>query len=109
MSPTTIPQKKTAGNTFDVERIRKDFPLLHQNVHGHPLVYFDNAATSQKPQSVIDAINHYYNSYNSNVHRGVHYLSGKATDAYEEARKKVQLFINARKDAEINFTRGTTE
>lgn len=83
--------------------------MLHQDVNGHPLIYFDNAATSQKPQSVIDAINHYYSVYNSNVHRGVHYLSGKATDAYEEARKKVQLFINARKDAEINFTRGTTE
>ncbi len=94
---------------FDVERIREDFPLLHQKVNGFPLVYFDNGATSQKPKSVIDAINQYYSIYNSNVHRGVHYLSGKATDAYEEARRKAQRFINAKGEVEINFTRGTTE
>jgi len=109
MTPTTITQKKPAAASFNVERIRRDFPLLHQNVNGFPLVYFDNAATSQKPKSVIDAINQYYSVYNSNVHRGVHYLSGKATDAYEESRRIAQRFINAKSEVEINFTRGTTE
>ena len=109
MTPTTITQKKPAAASFNVERIRRDFPLLHQNVNGFPLVYFDNAATSQKPKSVIDAINQYYSVYNSNVHRGVHYLSGKATDAYEESRRIAQRFINAKSEVEINFVRGTTE
>lgn len=110
MTPTTITQKKAPATTaFDVERIREDFPLLHQKVNGFPLVYFDNGATSQKPKAVIDAINQYYSIYNSNVHRGVHYLSGKATDAYEEARRKAQRFINAMSEVEINFVRGTTE
>lgn len=109
MTPTAITQKKHAASSFNVEKIREDFPLLHQKVNGFPLVYFDNAATSQKPRSVIDAINQYYSIYNSNVHRGVHYLSGKATDAYEEARKKAQRFINAKSEVEINFVRGTTE
>lgn len=110
MTPTTITHKKqTTASTFNVEKIREDFPLLHQKVNGFPLVYLDNGATSQKPKSVIDAINQYYSIYNSNVHRGVHYLSGKATDAYEESRRKVQRFINAKSEVEINFTRGTTE
>ncbi|MDZ4844708.1 MAG: cysteine desulfurase [Chitinophagales bacterium] len=109
MTPTTLTQKKSAASSFNVEKIRADFPLLHQNVNGYPLVYFDNGATSQKPKSVIDAINQYYSVYNSNVHRGVHYLSGKATDAYEESRRIAQRFINAKSEVEINFVRGTTE
>lgn len=94
---------------FDVARIRKDFPILSLNVHGKPLVYLDNAATSQKPQCVINAINEYYRSENSNIHRGVHYLSEKATQEYENVRTKVQRFINASSVKEIIFARGTTE
>lgn len=109
MSSTATHPREMSASLFDIEKIRADFPLLHQKVNGYPLVYFDNGATSQKPKAVIDAINQYYSVYNSNVHRGVHYLSGKATDAYEEARVKAQRFINARRDVEINFTRGTTE
>src|SRR5207244_1356662 len=82
-----------AAALWDVERIRKDFPALHQRVHGKPLVYLDNAATSQKPQAVIDALVAYYSLENSNVHRGVHLLSEKATQAYEEARVRVQRVI----------------
>jgi cysteine desulfurase/selenocysteine lyase len=92
-----------------VARIREDFPILKQTVNGKPLVYFDNAATSQKPRAVLDALNHYYNVDNSNVHRGVHELSQRATKAYEDARVKVQHFMNARESREIIFTRGTTE
>ncbi|RAL27068.1 cysteine desulfurase [Thermoflavimicrobium daqui] len=87
---------------------KKDFPILHQEVNGHPLVYLDSAATSQKPYQVIEALENYYKSYNSNVHRGVHTLGSKATDAYEGAREKVRRFINARFSKEIIFTRGTT-
>src|SRR5438105_8532132 len=94
---------------YDVEKIRRDFPILHQKVHGKPLVYLDNAATSQKPQSVIDAIENYYKLDNSNVHRGVHALSERATEAYERARTTIQHFINAAQSAEIIFVRGTTE
>lgn len=91
------------------ELIRQDFPILHQEIYGKPLVYLDNAATTQKPQIVIDAVSNYYSRYNSNIHRGVHYLSQQATDAYENARKTVQKFINATSTKEIIFTRGTTE
>ncbi|MEX1190016.1 MAG: cysteine desulfurase [Bacteroidia bacterium] len=94
---------------FDVDNIRKDFPILHQKVNGYPLVYFDNGATSQKPQQVIDAITHYYATYNSNIHRGVHHLSQIATSAYEEAREEVRSFLNASAKEEIVFTKGTTE
>ena len=94
---------------WDVERIRKDFPALHQRVHGKPLVYLDNAATSQKPQAVIDALVAYYSLENSNVHRGVHLLSEKATQAYEDARVRVQRFLNAAEAREIVFVRGATE
>jgi cysteine desulfurase/selenocysteine lyase len=94
---------------FGVERIRQDFPALQQKVRGRPLVYLDNAATSQKPQVVIDAIARYYQSENSNVHRGVHFLSEMATQAYENARTRVRQFLNAAHDREIIFTRGTTE
>jgi cysteine desulfurase / selenocysteine lyase len=101
------PQK--SSTRFDVERARKDFPILHQQVHGHPLVYLDNAATSQKPQVVIDAIRYYYERDNSNIHRGVHTLSERATEDYERARRTTQRFINAPDSREIIFTRGTTE
>lgn len=94
---------------FDVEKIRNDFPVLHQIVHGKPLVYLDNAATSQKPQMVIDAISHYYEYDNANVHRGAHTLSERATLAYEAARKDVAKFIHANSVKEIIFVRGTTE
>ena len=93
---------------MDVKEIRKQFPILDQNVNGHPLVYLDNAATSQKPVQVIEKLNDYYRHYNSNVHRGVHTLGTKATDAYENAREKVRTFINASHTEEIIFTRGTT-
>ncbi|MEM6807276.1 MAG: cysteine desulfurase, partial [Bacteroidota bacterium] len=94
---------------LDIASIRKDFPTLSQKVYGKELVYFDNAATSQKPQVVIDRLNTYYREENSNVHRGVHKLSQVATDAYEEVRKQVQKLINAEKDHEVIYTRGTTE
>jgi cysteine desulfurase/selenocysteine lyase len=92
-----------------VDRLRADFPILGQQVHGKPLVYLDNAATSQKPQAVIDALVQYYTGYNSNVHRGVHRLSELATEAYEKARVKVQHFLNAADKREIIFVRCTTE
>ena len=94
---------------FDAARWRADFPILRQRVHGKPLVYLDNAATTQKPQSVIDAVVRYYAHDNANVHRGVHALSQQATDAYEAARSRVQRFVNARAVDEIVFVRGTTE
>ncbi|MGI0105376.1 aminotransferase class V-fold PLP-dependent enzyme [Salinimicrobium sp. WS361] len=93
---------------FDVEAIRKDFPILSREVNGKPLVYFDNAATSQTPQQVIDAIVDYYTRYNANIHRGVHTLSQEATDAYEQARIKIQEHFNAAKAHEIILTSGTT-
>jgi len=93
----------------NLEKIRSDFPVLKQFVNGKPLVYFDNAATTQKPKLVIDAISRYYSEANSNVHRGVHKLSQQATVAYEEVRKKLAAFLNAASETEILFTRGTTE
>ena len=93
---------------FDIQRIREDFPILKRIVNGKPLVYFDNAATSQKPQVVIDALVDYYSNYNANIHRGVHTLSQEATNAYEDARKKLQIHFNAAKLYEIIFTSGTT-
>ncbi|MFQ5825652.1 MAG: SufS family cysteine desulfurase [bacterium] len=94
---------------FNVNKLRDDFPALHQKVHGNPLVYLDNAATTQKPQVVIDTINTYYKEYNANIHRGLHHLSEKATSAYEHARLRVKDFINANSHKEIVFVRGTTE
>lgn len=94
---------------LDTNKIRVDFPILQQNIYGKPLVYFDNAATNQKPQCVIDTLVEYYKSENSNIHRGVHYLSQKATIAFENARETVKAFINAKSSSEIIFTRGTTE
>ena len=93
---------------FDVQKIRQDFPILSKKVNGYPLVYFDNAATSQKPQIVIDSIVDYYSNYNANIHRGVHTLSQVATDAYELSRKKIRKHFNASKDCEIIFTSGCT-
>jgi len=93
----------------DWAKLRSDFPILDQQVHGKPLIYFDNAATSQKPRAVIDAIVHYYEHDNANVHRGIHELSNRATTAYEAARTRAAKFINARSADEIIFTRGTTE
>ena len=98
-----------SGSSWDVERIRKDFPILHEEVHGKPLVYLDNAATSQKPHVVIEALVDYYAKRNSNVHRGLHLLSERATEAYEEARARIQRFLNAAHSREIIFVRGTTE
>jgi cysteine desulfurase/selenocysteine lyase len=94
---------------FDVHTIRKDFPSLSQTAYGKPLIYFDNAATSQKPQVVIDKLVQYYSEYNANIHRGVHFLSQKASQAFDDVRVKVQKFINAKSEKEIIFTRGTTE
>ena len=94
--------------TFDVEAIRKDFPILNREVNGKPLIYFDNAATSQAPQQVIDVIVNYYSNYNANIHRGVHALSQEATDAYELARLKIQKHFNAAHSHEIIYTSGTT-
>lgn len=94
---------------FDVNVIRNDFPILRQRVHGKPLAWLDNAATTQKPQSVIDAISHFYENDNSNIHRAAHTLAARATDAYESARQKVQAFLGASSVKEIVFVRGTTE
>ena len=96
-------------NIYDIQKIREDFPILGREVYGKPLVYLDNAATTQKPLMVLDAMRDEYLNVNANVHRGVHYLSQQATDLHEAAREKVRQFINARKTEEIVFTRGTTE
>lgn len=100
-------RKKTMS--YNVEEIRQDFPILQREVYGRPLIYLDNAATTQKPRSVVEAISNEYFSTNANVHRGVHFLSQKATDLHEAARERVRQFINARSTAEVLFTRGTTE
>ncbi len=95
--------------TFDVQKVRADFPILQMQVRGKPLIYLDNAATSQKPQAVLDALTHYYTAQNANIHRAVHYLSETATRAYQEGRESVQRLLNAKESREIIFTRGTTE
>jgi cysteine desulfurase / selenocysteine lyase len=105
----SITSEKIKTEMFDVESVRKDFPILHLRVHGKPLAYLDNAATSQKPQAVIDALRHYYEEENANVHRGVHYLSELATQKYESARAKIQSFLHAASEKEIIFTCGATE
>src|SRR5438045_3466710 len=96
-------------DTLDWAQVRNDFPILHQKVHGRDLVYLDNAATSQKPLAVINALRTYYERDNANVHRGIHELSNRATAAFENARVRAAKFINARTPDEIVFTRGTTE
>src|SRR5262245_54892462 len=93
----------------DWKTLREDFPILHQKVHGHPLIYFDNAATSQKPRSVLEALDRYYLKDNANVHRGIHELSHRATTGFEAARERTAKFLNAASADEIIFTRGTTE
>src|SRR5256885_13983765 len=93
----------------DFKTLRKDFPILDQKVRGHPLIYFDNAATSQKPRVVLDALRHYYEHDNANVHRGIHELSNRATTAFEASRTRTAAFLNARSADEIVFTCGTTE
>lgn len=102
-----IPNGSSSG--FDVMRVRADFPILSREIHGRPLIYFDNAATTQKPQAVLDALSHYYSNDNANIHRAVHLLSEQATRGYEEARRKVCRFLGAAEPREIIFTRGTTE
>jgi cysteine desulfurase / selenocysteine lyase len=104
---TTPPSVQPA--IFNMESLRKDFPILDQQVHGHPLVYLDNAATSQKPRAVIEALSRFYENDNANVHRGIHELSRRATEAFEAARDRAARFINAPQASEIIFTRGTTE
>jgi cysteine desulfurase/selenocysteine lyase len=100
---------RPARPAFDVEAVRADFPVLHQQVHGHPLAYLDNAASAQRPAAVIEAMAGYYRRDHANVHRGVHTLSQRATDAYEGAREKLRRFVNAGSTKEIIYTRGTTE
>ena len=112
MKAAGIPKPTTSSarlDGYDVERIRADFPILNQRINGNPLVYLDNAATTQKPQFVIDALQQYYTTGNSNVHRGVHSLSQSATAKYEQARSKVRQFVNATAENEIIFVKGTTE
>ncbi|MDW8308579.1 MAG: aminotransferase class V-fold PLP-dependent enzyme, partial [Verrucomicrobiales bacterium] len=107
--PAPPPAPRTRAARPDWERVRADFPILDQQVHGQPLIYFDNAATSQKPRAVIEALRRFYERDNANVHRGIHELSNRATAAYEAARARVAQFIRARSAEEIIFTRGTTE
>ncbi len=104
-----MPTATAASSTFDAAAVRRDFPTLSRNVHGRPLVYLDNGATTQKPAAVIAAITNYYEDHNANVHRGVHALSAEATEMYEAVRPKIARFINAPSDRQIVFTRGTTE
>ncbi|MBS1507585.1 MAG: cysteine desulfurase [Bacteroidetes bacterium] len=99
----------TATTAPDIEKIRAKFPVLHQKVNGKPLIYFDNAATNQKPQQVIDALVNYYSGYNANIHRGIHTLAERATKAFETTRRSMQKFVNAASEEEIIFTRGVTE
>jgi cysteine desulfurase/selenocysteine lyase len=106
-APIYQPEEK--GIMLDIKQIRADFPVLQRTVHGKPLVYLDNAATSQKPEAVIEAMADYYRRYNANIHRGVHTLAEEATDAYEKARRKVGRFINATSPREVVFVRNTTE
>ncbi|WNB17148.1 aminotransferase class V-fold PLP-dependent enzyme [Marivirga arenosa] len=97
------------ASNIDINSIRKDFPIIDQKVNGKPLIYFDNAATTQKPKSVIEALSEYYSSYNANIHRGLHTLAEKATTAFEDTRKVFQKFINANEVEEVIFTKGTTD
>lgn len=100
---------KVAMASLDVQQIRSQFPILHQQVNGKPLIYFDNAATNQKPKQVIDALTHYYENDNANIHRGIHTLAERATKAYETTRQAMQVFVHAKHEEEIIFTRGVTE
>lgn len=104
-----VSEQIASERKFSIEQLRNDFPVLHQSVNNKPLIYFDNAATNQKPKQVIDALTHYYTNDNANIHRGLHTLAERATTAFEETRKSVQQFINAREVEEVIFTKGTTE
>src|SRR5215468_10388109 len=106
---TEAARSNLSASTPDWAALRADFPVLDQEVHGRPLIYFDNAATTQKPRPVLEALRHYYEHDNANVHRGIHELSNRATAAFEAARARAAEFINARSAEEIVFTRGTTE
>ena len=106
---TTSANTVSKDKKLDVTKIREQFPVLHQEVNGQPLVYFDNAATNQKPQAVLDALNDYYKTMNANIHRGVHTLADRATAAFEETRESIRAFINAGEKEEIIFTKGTTD
>ena len=108
-SALAVPGLDTSTVPLDVGRIRADFPILAREAHGKPLVYLDNAATTQKPQAVLDALMEAYGGYYSNIHRGVHLLSQLSTTAHEQARRKVKEFLNAREDREVVFTRNATE
>jgi cysteine desulfurase / selenocysteine lyase len=105
----TFDSKQSSSKGFDVEKIRKDFPILHQSIHGKPLVYLDNAATTQKPLAVINALTAYYSNINANIHRGIHTLSEKSTAEFEATRETVKKFINSKSAEQVIFTRGTTE
>jgi cysteine desulfurase/selenocysteine lyase len=104
-----LSEQKKKPVAFNALKYREDFPILAQKVHGEPLIYFDNAATTQKPQVVIEVLNRYYSFENANIHRGIHYLSQKATDAYDDARVTIQKFLKVKSPAEIIFVRGATE
>ncbi len=106
---STHERLERAASVFDVQRVRRDFPILGTSVNGKPLVYLDNAATAQKPQAVIDAVSRYYANDNANIHRGVHYLSERATAAYEDVRRRAQVFLGAGEAREVVFVRGTTD
>ena len=97
------------SHNLDIASIRNDFPILNEVVNGKQLVYFDNAATTQKPRLVLDALSGYYEHYNANIHRGIHHLAEKATSAFEQSRKRLQAFLNAEHSEEIIFTYGTTD
>ena len=107
--PTTLPDLNLPRNQFDIASVRRDFPILNERVNGHPLVWLDNAATTQKPQAVIDRLKYFYEHENSNIHRAAHELAARATDAYEDARSKVAHFLNAGSSKDIAFVRGATE
>ena len=109
MQPLPTPKRDRPDDSFDAARVREDFPVLAEEVHGKPLAYLDNAATAQKPRAVIQRLARYYETENSNIHRGVHRLSEKATQAYEDARGTVRRFVNAAEDREVVFVRGATE
>jgi len=109
LAPAGMPKIETGGGFFDAAAARRDFPILQQKVNGRPLIWLDNAATTQKPQAVIDRLSHFYATENSNVHRAAHELAARATDAYEAAREKVRRFLNASSPKEIIFVRGATE
>src|SRR5215217_3248701 len=109
MTPSAATAAKDARTSFDVEEVRRDFPILSERVHGKPLVYLDSANTSQKPQAVLDAMDDYYRHANANIHRATHLLSERATALYEGARAKAAAFINAVNPRTVIFTKGTTD